>query len=389
MDLHASWSRRVAAVAVTVTTVLAPAPALAAPAANAAPASVTAHAPVPAGFKAAALSWLNPRQGWVLGAVPCGAKLCWRVAATYDGARTWRGLGQVGPATAPPPDARPPVSEIRFATAEVGWAFGPGLFRSTNGGRAWRQVAIPGGGKQVLALVISPAAAFAVISPCVGTDSGCTKSPTLWRTGAATSADWNLVRLKMPRAYFASMSTFDRTVYVVDGDNTPTAMGTLYASVDGHSFSARPSPCELSKSLGLAQVVATSANRVALLCTGDPGFSKAVKTVYLSRDTGFSDVYAGMTGPLGISAELAASTSGELAVAAWSDGSFIYHGTGPAKPWPMVLGLADDGMGFNDLAFVSSQVAWAVHGPVSVLADFAGDLCVTRDGGVRWTIVKL
>lgn len=389
MDHNASWSRRVAVAVVIGAAVLTPASALAAPGRTGPAAGATpAAGSVPASFKAASITWLNLKRGWVLGAVPCGAKFCWFAAGTADGARTWRMLGRVGPATGAPPDVRPAAAEIRFATARVGWAFGPGLFRTTNGGWSWRAAPIPGGGKQVLDLAISSAGVYAVVSPCDPDASGCTKPLSLWRTGSPISACWHRVPLKLPLAPSASMSAFGRTVYVIAMD-IAKAKGSLFASTGGRRFSARPSPCDISKDLGLIQAVATSPKRVALLCVGNPGFSKADKTVYVSNNTGITDRFAGMAGPYGILAELAASRSGALAVAAWSSGSFIYLGGGPQLVWPMVLGLSDDGVGFNDLAYVSSKVAWAVHGPVSVLADNPGDLCVTRDGGSHWSLVKI
>ena len=55
-----------------------------------------------------------------------------------------------------------------------------------------------------------------------------------------------------------------------------------------------------------------SATRVALLCDGNPGFSKAVKAVYRSANTGRTDTYAGTMGLYGIQAELAVSPAGDL-----------------------------------------------------------------------------
>ena len=45
------------------------------------------------------------------------------------------------------------------------------------------------------------------------------------------------------------------------------------------------------------------------------------------------DTFAGRTGLLGIAAELAASPSGNLAVASCSDGSFLYINDGHGEAW--------------------------------------------------------
>ena len=75
------------------------------------------------------LTWVSDQRGWALAAAPCGRDLCPRLAATTDGGRTWAalptppgrvldpsGLGGCAPAVC--------VSQVRFATATVGYLFG-------------------------------------------------------------------------------------------------------------------------------------------------------------------------------------------------------------------------------------------------------------------------
>ncbi len=139
--------------------------------------------------------------------------------------------------------------------------------------------------------------------------------------------------------------------------------------------------------LGLVQAAPTSATNVALLCQGNPGISQATKTVYQSADTGRTDASAGTTGALGIDADLAASASGSLLVAAWANGSWMYLNNSHKTIWTTVLALGDNGAGFRDLTFSSTKIAWVVYGPVSFSpADF-GKLYVTRDGGQHWQLV--
>src|SRR5581483_6481929 len=117
----------------------------------------------------------------------------------------------------------------------------------------------------------------------------------------------------------ADVAVHGSTVYVVDNQLLHGKPDKFYASTDGVHFAPRPAPCSHAQDLALLQAVPMSATRVALLCDGNPGFSKAVKTVYVSADTGKTHRYAGMTGLFGIQAELAASPAGNLAVAASSD----------------------------------------------------------------------
>jgi photosystem II stability/assembly factor-like uncharacterized protein len=84
-----------------------------------------------------------------------------------------------------------------------------------------------------------------------------------------------------------------------------------------------------------------------------------------------------------VAVALAASPSGDLLVGAWSEGTFMYAKDAGQAKWSMPVGL-DTAGGWDDLAFVSGQVAWAVYGPVSTLASDHGQLFVTRDGGQYW-----
>ena len=350
-------------------------------------AAVTSSAPtaVPKTFKAASISWLSAKQGWVLGSAACGKKSCATVVGTTDGGTKW---SRVGSMPVPLANGSTPsdvgVNGVRFASATVGWAFGPALFHTGNGGRSWTRSLVPGGGKQVLALAVTKTSAYAVVSPCKEFAATCkAKTLSLWRDGSLTGQHWARISLHLGINSFANIAAFGSTVYVVD----PGVPGTLDASTDGLHFSARPSPCDAAQGVGLAQAVPTSAADVALLCNGNPGISKATKTVYRSVNTGKTDTSAGTTGPLGISADLAAAPSGSLLVGAWANGSWMYLNDSHKTKWSTVLALGDGGAGFRDLTFVTSKIAWVVYGPVSDFSADFGKLYTSGDGGTTWRLV--
>ncbi len=340
---------------------------------------------LPTGFVAQSTAWVGSKQGWVLGKAPCGDHTCAKVAGTDDSGATWKVLGRTHtPIPKPGRRKHPGVTEIRFGTAQTGWAFAPLLRHSDDGGRTWTEQAIPGNGGQVLSLTTDADGSWMVVSPCIWGHSGsCRKQPlTLWRTTTAAGTRWTQVKVNLPFNFAADITSYGTTVYVVDPQLEFGGEDLLYASTDGRTFESRPAPCSHPDDLELLQAVATSASHVALLCDGDPGFSKAVKIVYTSSDTGTTDVSRGQMGLLGIQAELAASPSGNLAVASASDGSFIYANDS-GKTWTMPVGLGDGGVGWNDIVYVSNATAYVVYSPANGFEP-RGQLWVTHDAGTTW-----
>jgi photosystem II stability/assembly factor-like uncharacterized protein len=348
--------------------------------AHAAPRSEAA----PAGFKAVSLNWINSQQGWVLGMAPCGTKTCSDVLTTSDGGRSWSVAGTV-PAPIPQPYNGQGVTEIALSTPQDGWAFRPGLFATTNGGSSWTQQTIPGGGKQVLALSTNTDGTYIITSPCAVGSSSCTpKSLTLWRRSGTS---WTKVPITVPNSNAPTLAAYGKTVYV-GGPYNNSESSFLFASTDGVHFATRPQPCAASQAIQLTSIAATSASRVALLCDGNPGFSQAIKIVYLSSDTGKTDKYAGELGLIGIQAELTESPSGNLAVASSSDGSFIYINDSRSTTWTMPVGFGDGGLGWGDIQYVTDNTAWVVYSPGNKV-DGLGKVLITRDGGRHWTLVAL
>jgi photosystem II stability/assembly factor-like uncharacterized protein len=96
-------------------------------------------------------SFVSASAGWLL-ATPCAEQVrtCRTVVMrkTVDGGRTWFAV--------PPPDAPPAdmyqgsapanaVGAILFASAGEGWASGPALWQTRDGGATWRKMSDPAG----------------------------------------------------------------------------------------------------------------------------------------------------------------------------------------------------------------------------------------------------
>jgi hypothetical protein len=344
---------------------------------------------VPPDFLAQSTTWLGKPTGFLLGTASCGDATCSDVLGTTDGGASWALLGRVHAPIARDGAKRPGVGELRFGDADHGWAFAPLLRHTSDGGRTWTKEPIPGDGGQVLDLATDTAGSWAVVSPCAWQHSGaCRKKPlTLWRTTSATGSDWSQVDATLPYTFQADVSAYGSSVYVTDAQLEFGGDDILLASTDGVDFTPRTAPCDHAQNIELIQVVARSASDASLLCDGDPGFSKAVKIVYNTDDNGQTFRNRGMTGLYGIQAELAASPSGNLAVASWSDGSFIYINDSRSKTWDMPVGLGDGGLGWNDIVYVTNKEAYVVYSPAGGFEP-QGQLWVTHNAGRDWEDVS-
>jgi photosystem II stability/assembly factor-like uncharacterized protein len=145
-----------------------------------------APVPVPQNFQATSATFVGPHTGWVIGqaGVPghCATQYCTSVARTGDAGQTWTGVP--APATGAP-NGDSGVGQVRFLNENDGWAFGPQLFATTDGGQHWAQQGPQG--LRVTALETVGTRAFAIFASCTGTGpefaAQCTKF-SLYSTGA-------------------------------------------------------------------------------------------------------------------------------------------------------------------------------------------------------------
>jgi hypothetical protein len=142
--------------------------------------------PVPQNFRPTSITFVGLNTGWAIGqaGVPgkCFTQYCTSIARTSDAGKTWTGVP--APLTGYPKGASG-VGQIRFLDDHRGWAFGPQLYATTNGGKTWARQGPSG--DRVTALETVGTRVFAIFASCTGNTTDfaaqCT-SFSLWSSVA-------------------------------------------------------------------------------------------------------------------------------------------------------------------------------------------------------------
>jgi len=350
-------------------------PAPSAPA-SAAPAGITppSGGPVPAGFRAASVTFVSTREGFVLGTAACQHAACTSIVRTLDRGVSWRGLpAPVVPLGEPYTSTGPAVWGIRFATPEHGFVFGNGLWVSTDGGEHWSAAAYPGGA--ILSLQIIDHQVLAVTARH-GSD-GLT-GWTLWRR-ALGGGPWTPITALAYNSGVGGIATQAGVAAVVDGSSV------LVTSNGGLTVTKHATPCPAAGSPfpALTSVAVEAPHGLALLCTGQGYTGHTDKTVYVSGDLGATWKLAGHPASAGDGGMIAASAPGHLTIATASAASWLYYSADSGNTWRIVVTYPDGGQGWNDLGFTTTRDGVVIHGHPAY-GDMPGQLLLTDNGGLTW-----
>lgn len=333
--------------------------------------------PVPAGFTATDLTWISVDDGWALGTAPCASKPCTSILRTTDGGRSWVGI--------PAPDAylntdgscpsatTACVSHLRFANAEVGYAFGQSsLFMTVDAGRTWQ--AQSGG---ALGLEIANGSALRLTTKCL---PGC---PFSVATAPVGSSHW--LDTGLPRAGHSAAGELVRAGHdVVVADYGNTAGGTRATSVlfvssdDGGHWTTIDEPCPQESGTALDAERDTRAVAVApdesitALCV--PRGVPATSVFTMTSTDGGAHFRASATSP-GVPASydrpmIAATSADDLLVGV---GNGVLRSADGGTTWAGVLSRV------SYLGFESPSVGRALN------SNAAAAMLSTSDGGAHWT----
>ena len=178
--------------------------------------TTTSGIPPAASFRPTSITEIGGGTGAVIGqaaaAGPCASAPagCTSIAGTSDGGQSWYGVSAPG---AGAPGTTAGASQLRYLNLRYGWAYGPALYATTNGGATWIREST--GGLRVTDLETAGHRAFALFASCSGSGRDYAASCTSFSlyTSVAGRATWQPVAV--PEA--------DRTMSGGGGSRPPRA----------------------------------------------------------------------------------------------------------------------------------------------------------------------
>jgi photosystem II stability/assembly factor-like uncharacterized protein len=317
------------------------------------------------------VTFVSAQTGFVLGQLPCAAKVCYGLATTTDAGRTWSFGGDLPMA----PQQDQPITKVRFADATNGWAFGPQLWSTHDAGKSWHQLTAT---SQVFDVEASAGLVYLLGSSC-GAGTACATPAKLFRA-AVGSDSFAAVPGATMTATAGQLALHGKAVWVVGA--TP---GTAFvSSSDGASWRKHASPCPQgagpSSLTGVAPVTSTT---VFLLCASDPGAGSESKLVLWSTDGG-STAHQTAAAPDrgGLASGFAAASASVVAVSAQSGATYIYLSRDAGATWASPFTNGDGGVGITDLGFTTPTQGVAIYGTPG--NGQLSQLLMSRDAGASW-----
>lgn len=243
------------------------------------------------------------------------------IERTADGGRHWAAsrpaIGQHQPGA---------QAGMAFASAQQGWAYGPGLFFTRDGGATWRAERAP--------FPLTGPVAVAGTSAWV-TGYACARGDcpaTIYTTGRVGGA---LRPLPHQPATAGSVVAMQRPTPAVAWLLLagPHGRSRLVTTGDaGRSWATRSLPCPASEQVG--QLLAAGPGSLWLVCEGTPGMGSTPGVVYRTVDGARSWARIARENSLGV---YAVSDRVAWAVQSNASGSIIVRTTNGGRTWHAVL----------------------------------------------------
>jgi len=370
------------------------------PSAPAVPSTALPATPVspaaPPRFAATSVTFVSQRTGYVIGQAGTPGQctgpdphICTSLATTTDAGRTWHGVP--APVTGAP--AGPAgVSQVRFFDTSDGWAFGPQLWATHDGGQSWQQIHTAG--MRVLALEAAGRRVFAVWARCTGRGAGfaagCTSAALYsaapgsdrWTPVAGTGTSFSMTG----PASSAALVLTSRRGYLLPPDGVllsgPATSPGSWQPVTGSAAPCQPGAPQAFGSSGqpsaalLATTTAPAGGPgLVLVCAGQVAGGSQRKTVYTSADGGRTWQQPGRAPAAGAATSVAGSPAGTI-VLATSQGLEV--STDGGATWTAGRGALPLG-GFSYVGMTEATQGVAVPADPDAHA-----VWFTYDGGATW-----
>jgi hypothetical protein len=343
--------------------------------------AISAGGAPPKGFVPMSVTAVNATTYWVLGHAPCGSGTCAAVAKTTDGGKSFTEVG--APSSAAGSDAPGNsdvygpniVSDIRFGDGQNGWAFGGGLWQTTDGGLTWSRVptldpTVQQSGVQRLAAANNRAWAIVL----TGASSATGPEYGLYST-TYPGGTWSKVASAGSFGSAEPMLAVEGgTVVVIGTDATTGEQKAIVATKGSTTFTDLPRGLPCTYAAG--DPLSATTNALWLACTSANG---KLGGAYVSPD--FGSTWRVASSKLTAAQVAIGAVDDKSAVVA--DGSQLKRvnadGSTEAVAGPKVTAST----AWSFIGFTTTADGFAIP-----IADGSRQLWRTTDGGSHWSVVK-
>ncbi len=343
-------------------------------AASPAPSATSAAPSTVLGLSPASVTFGSATDGWVLGSGTCPSGPCAAIVRTTDGGSTWTTVPAPAASIVPGGgQGAPGISRLRFADARNGWAYGPDLWATHDGGATWTRLTIAGltadsavvaleaGNGSVHAAVVD-GQGYRVASSPVGTD------------------DFRLSAVRIPVGAgpvpAVQLVLSGAAGWLLENDRTVVGGARL---VNGAWVAWQP-PC--LNVVGPAYLAASSPTELVAACDVGLWSTPTGSHLFVSHDGGSTFVETATAVPLTMTARITAASSSVTVVGGTdATGGALVATFDAGRTWSVVarLGMVD----LADLGFTTPTQGVVV----TTSADKPATLMMTRDGGRTWRAV--
>jgi photosystem II stability/assembly factor-like uncharacterized protein len=324
------------------------------------------------------VTFVSVDQGWVLGSAPCATGRCAVITHTLDAGKTWTTIPapptSVGRPLGNEVDVQGPgVGALRFATAKDGWAFGPELWATHDGGATWKRVDLLSN-----APVVALASAKGIVHAVVWDGTGNYRILST----PITQEAWSVAPLEIlvgagPVPSIQLVLSGDRG-WLLQNDRTVVDGARLVAG----TWRTWEPPC--ADTVGPAYIGASSASDIAAACDVGAWSTPQGDHLFVSRDGGVTFTESGPRNPIIDTALALATPDRSTIVIAGTNrlGTLLFGSFDGGRNWSeQLVGKA---VTLTDLGFTTTTQAVVIS---TATATGASQLLLSRDGGKTWSPV--